>query len=70
MGIVLSRTSKSNLSFPAHLRELIPRSESARLMDLVKLSGVVEEFLRSMRSQEDCVYFRAWKAAMQRMKSS
>lgn len=45
------RTSRSSPSFLACLKELIPRSERARLMDLVKFRGVVEGSLRSVRSQ-------------------
>lgn len=47
MGIVSLNTFSSKAGRPECLMALIPRSESARLIDLVKFSGVVEGSRRS-----------------------
>lgn len=49
IGIVSSSTCCKSSGRPEYLIALIPRSDSARLIDLVKLSGVVVGSLRSER---------------------
>lgn len=48
MGMVSSITALMNPGRLVCFMELIPRSEMARLMDLVKFRGVVEALRRSM----------------------
>lgn len=52
IGMVALRTRSSRASLPDSLIALIPRSERARLIDLVKLRGVVEGSRRSGHSQD------------------
>jgi len=47
MGIVSAKIVSSRPGHCASLRELIPRSDRARFIDLVKLSGVVVGSRRS-----------------------
>ena len=47
MGMVSAMMLSSRPSFLACLMELMPRSDKARLMDLVKFRGVVEDSRRS-----------------------
>ena len=50
--MVALRTRSNRASLPDSLIALIPRSERARLIDLVKLRGVVEGSRRSIHSQD------------------
>lgn len=56
-GTVSERTFSRRDGRPKCLRALIPRSERARLMDLVKFSGVVEGSRRSRRRQNRSLGF-------------
>lgn len=47
MGIVSAKMESSNLGDSEPRRALIPRSESAKLIDFVKLRGVVDSSRRS-----------------------
>ncbi len=49
IGMVSLRTFRKSSGRPEFLMALMPRSERARLMDLVKFRGVVEGSLRSTR---------------------
>jgi ABC-type iron transport system FetAB permease component len=51
MGIVSLNTASMRVGELACLMALIPRSDSARLMDLVKFRGVVEGSRRSYQGQ-------------------
>lgn len=48
MGMVSAMMRSSKPSLPLARRELIPRSERARLIDRVKFNGVVEGSRRSV----------------------
>lgn len=52
MGMVSRITSSISEGLPALLIAFIPRSDNARLIDFVKLRGVVEGSLRSAASQD------------------
>ena len=47
MGMVASKTWSSSVSLPEFWRAVMPRVDSARLIDFVKLSGVVDGSRRS-----------------------
>lgn len=57
MGMVVSRIESRSLGCPAFLMAVIPRSDKARLIDLVKLRGTVDGSRRSVGCQY-AVYIR------------